>query len=367
MRIKAGECVPVDAYLARFADLAADPDAVLELVEAELTLRRRSWPRPEIRQSTGRSRPMRRPGRRANRPVRTARRDRARRVRGDLPGVGHGAGSRRGVETAAMRRLDVPGAIERFLREARSTATLRHPQIVPVFDAGQFEGSPYLVSALVEGRNLARELADRRPGFRQSAEWVAALAEALEHAHEQGVIHRDVKPSNVLIDREGRVYLTDFGLAKCNTGEATLTIDGQVLGTPAYMAPEQARGIERAGRRADRRLQPGGRPLRVADRRPPVPGERADAAAPDPGGGPDPPRRLDDAVPRDLETICLKAMAKAPGHRYPDAASFAADLRRYLRGEPVRRPAGADPRVPGGCAVANRSSPAWRRRWSWRS
>ena len=83
-----------------------------------------------------------------------------------------------------------------------------------------------------------------RPGFRQSAEWVAALAEAVQHAHEQGMIHRDIKPSNMLIDTEGRVYLTDFGLAKSDAAVATLSIDGQMLGTPAYMAPEQVRGIE---------------------------------------------------------------------------------------------------------------------------
>ena len=142
-----------------------------------------------------------------------------------------------------MRR----GHVERFLREARSTATLRHPHIVPVFDAGQFEGAPYLVSALVDGRNLAHELADRRPGFRQSAEWVAALADALQHAHEQGVIHRDVKPSNVLIDSEGRVYLTDFGLAKSNTALATLTFDGQMLGTPGLHGPRAGSGLEGAG------------------------------------------------------------------------------------------------------------------------
>ena len=113
---------------------------------------------------------------------------------------------------------------------------------MPVFDAGQFEGEPFLVSALVEGRDLADALAVSRPRVRQAVEWISSLADALEHAHRLGVIHRDVKPSNVLIDREDQVYLTDFGLAKSAVGDASLTFEGQVIGTPAYMAPEQSRG-----------------------------------------------------------------------------------------------------------------------------
>jgi len=240
VRIKAGECFAVDSYLSRFEDLAADPNAILELVEAESALRRR------VLSAAGATSIDR------AEPADLSPRPPSRIGRYELQDViGQGAFGviYRAWDTAldravALKRprcgvLDAPGAVERFLREARSTATLRHPQIVPVFDAGQFEGVPYLVSALVEGRNLAHELAVRRPGFRQSAEWVAALADALQHAHEQGIVHRDVKPSNVLIDKEGRVYLTDFGLAKSNTVEATLTIDGHMVGTPAYMAPEQ--------------------------------------------------------------------------------------------------------------------------------
>ncbi len=369
VRIKAGECLDIDAYVARFADLAADANAVVELVEAESALRRRvtaaagdkSIDRAEQADLPS-SRPPARIGRYELRDV----------IGQGAFGVIYRAWDTGLGRAVALKRprcgvLDAPGAVERFLREARSTATLRHPQIVPVFDAGQFEGAPYLVSALVEGRNLARELADRRPGFRQSAEWAAALAEAVQHAHEQGVIHRDIKPSNVLIDTEGRVYLTDFGLAKSDTALATLTIDGQILGTPAYMAPEQTvESIEPVDARTDvyslgvvlYELLTGARPFQGSERMLLLRIQEEEPTA---------PRRLDDSVPRDLETICMKAMAKAPGHRYPDAASFAAELRRYLRGEPVRaRPLGPFARSGAG-AGANRLSPAWRRRWCWRS
>jgi serine/threonine-protein kinase len=142
------------------------------------------------------------------------------------------------ARTVALKRLragllDAPGATDRFLREARSSAVLRHPHLVPVFDAGQVGAEPYLVTALVEGRNLADELAQHRPNYRQAAEWIAALADGLEHAHQQGVIHRDVKPSNVLIDRDAQAHLADFGLARDPSAEATLTLDGPIMGTPA--------------------------------------------------------------------------------------------------------------------------------------
>jgi eukaryotic-like serine/threonine-protein kinase len=237
--------------------------------------------------------------------------------------------------------LDAPGAVERFLREARSAANLRHTHIVPVFDSGQVDGEPYLVSALVDGRDLADELADRRPGFRKVAESVGTLADALEHAHQAGVIHRDVKPSNVLLDRSSQVYLTDFGLAESDGANATLTIDSQVIGTPAYMAPEQARG-EKAivDVRTDvyglgvilYELLTGCRPYMGSDQMVLVRIQEEDPRA---------PRRLDAAIPADLETVCLKAMARKAGRRYSNAAGLAADSRRYLRGEPVlARPLG---------------------------
>src|SRR5262245_35101490 len=130
----------------------------------------------------------------------------------------------------------------RFLREARSGGQLRHPCIVSVHEVGEADGVPYLWREFIEGLSLADFLTAKRLPFRDAAELVAALADALHHAHEQGIVHRDVKPSNILLDGRNNPYLMDFGLAKRDVGEITMTMEGQVLGTPAYMSPEQAKG-----------------------------------------------------------------------------------------------------------------------------
>jgi WD40 repeat protein len=232
--------------------------------------------------------------------------------------------------------------LERFLREARSAAQLRHPAIVPIHEVGQHDGVPYLVSEFVEGVTLADALTSRRYDFREAAELIARLADALEYAHGQGVVHRDVKPSNVLLAEDGTAFLTDFGLAKRDASEATMTVAGAVLGTPAYMSPEQARGeSHRVDGRADvyslgvmlYQLLTGELPFR---------GNTRMLLYQVLHDEPRPPRKLNDHIPRDLETVCLKAMAKEPGRRYAKAGELADDLRRWLKGEAVKaRPEGS--------------------------
>ncbi len=231
----------------------------------------------------------------------------------------------------------------RLVREARVTAQFRHEHAVMIHAvACPDDGLPYLVMEYVLGPTLAQLIeTPERPEPRAIATWVAEVADALDAAHAVGLVHRDVKPSNILIEKAtGRAKITDFGLARTETGPSSLTREGFLAGTPTYMSPEQARGSAGIDARTD--VYSSGATLYQA-----LTGEIPFRGAPHLvlrqviEEDPLPPRRLSDRVPRDLETICLKAMAKEPARRYPSAAALASDLRHWLNGEPIQaRPVG---------------------------
>ena len=197
-----------------------------------------------------------------------------------------------------------------FFREARSAAQLQHPHIVPVHEVGREGDTIFIVSDLIRGVSLTDWLTGQRPAFRESAELCVEIADALHHAHEHGVIHRDLKPSNILIDQEGASHLMDFGLAKREVGEITVTVEGHILGTPAYMSPEQAGGQAHwTDRRTDIyslgvilfELMTGEQPFRGNAQM--QVHQRLTEDAPD-------PRKLNRFIPRDLSTICLKCLER---------------------------------------------------------
>jgi serine/threonine-protein kinase len=249
------------------------------------------------------------------------------------------------LKTLAEARYATREQMERFLDETRAVARLRHPNIVGIHAIGEHVGQPYLSLEYVEGGSLAHRLAEGPLAPRSAADLVETLARAIDAAHRAGVVHRDLKPSNVLLTAEGLPKVGDFGLAKLMDSDAALTCSGQVIGTPSYMAPEQAEGYSaRVGPAADVYAL-GAILYQALTGRPPFLGDSAletiklvattEAV---------PPTRLRPGVPRDLETICLKCLEKSPGRRYETAAALADDLRRFLDGRTIlSRPVG----VPG--------------------
>jgi serine/threonine protein kinase len=230
-----------------------------------------------------------------------------------------------------------PTQVARFRAEAEASARLQHANFVQIFEIGQVNGRPFFSMEYVDGGSLAQHLSHTRPSPRRAAELVSTLAQAIHVAHACGIVHRDLKPSNVMLTAAGIPKIADFGLAKRLDDDSGHTRTGEVLGTPSYVAPEQAAGQkEQIGPATDvyalgailYELLAGRPPFRGAN---PLDTLRQVATQ-----DPMPPSRLAPSTPPDLEAICLKCLEKAPAARYASAWELAEDLRRFLNGQPVR-------------------------------
>ncbi len=259
------------------------------------------------------------------------------------------------VKMLGLGRFSNSSDVRRFRKEAEAVASLRHPHIVAVHEIGDHEGQHYFTMDYVPGGNLADLLRDQPLPARRAASLLRTAAEAVHYAHQQGVIHRDLKPSNILLDPEGRPHVTDFGLAKTegvrcptsaisstediNSGEngflPDLTVTGQILGTPSFISPEQARGQRDITAAADV-YSLGAIVYFLLTGRPPfVAGSLEETLRQVLQDDPISPRMLNPAIPRDLETICLKCLEKAPHSRYGSARELAEELGRFARDEPI--------------------------------
>jgi serine/threonine protein kinase len=232
-------------------------------------------------------------------------------------------------------------ATKRFLREATTVARLHHTNIVPIFAIGTEKSVHFYAMQFIEGRSLADVITETQRGgeslpVAQVVRWGMQAAEALAHAHQRGVVHRDVKPSNLLLDTEDTLWLTDFGLAK-NADEVTLTVTGALMGTPRYMSPEQAESLNRPIDHRTDIYSLGASLYELATNRPVFEAKTTHGVisrilADEPA----PPRQARPSLPRDLETIILTCLAKEPAKRYASAQDLADDLRAVSEARPIK-------------------------------
>lgn len=227
--------------------------------------------------------------------------------------------------------------VQRFRTEAATAASLHHPNIVGIHEVGVHEGEHFLAMDYVDGPNLARLIGQHPLPAPRAARYVKLIAEAVHFAHDRNILHRDLKPANVLIDSNDQPHISDFGLAKRLNAETDLTLTGQVLGSPNFMPPEQARGSRgKVGRHSDV-YGLGGILYFALTARAPFQADSLEGVVHQVlGSEPVPPRLLNPGVPRDLETICLKALEKEPSRRYATALELAGELGRFLAGEPIQ-------------------------------
>ena len=239
-------------------------------------------------------------------------------------------------------------ALERFVREARAGAALEHPALVPTYDLGRAGGELFFTMQLVQGRTLAHALAHEAPAIAEPVRWLAAAARGVAYAHQRGLVHRDLKPANIMVGEQGAVSVLDWGLVAPGTTstalapeapeDGRLTLDGALMGTPAYMSPEQADGRGAQAGPACDVYALGAILYEILAGRPPVePGPIRDMVEAAARGGFEPPsqRAPGRPVPAALEAVCARAMVHDPAGRYPDALAFATDLEAWLEGRAV--------------------------------
>ena len=246
------------------------------------------------------------------------------------------------TEYATVRRYPGAGPDISLAETRKAIAIARRVPRGPIYEVGEHDGRRYFCMKLIGGPCLSRTLASYSADPQSAARLMVTVSEAVHHAHQRGILHRDLKPSNVLLDEQGQPHVSDFGLAKQVAGDGGLTVSGAVLGTPAYMSPEQAAGSKRLVTTLSDVYGLGAVLYALLTGKAPFDGdsvlETLDRVRQQP---PIPPSRINPKVPRDLEIICLKCLDKDPQRRYPSAQALAAELGRFVGGEPIEaRPVG---------------------------